>query len=238
MALGIDRGLPFPLEDIPEAELILVVGANPAEALPVMMQYFDEQQRRGGRLVVVDPRLTATARSASLHLQITPGTDGALANGLLHVAIREGLIDPDFIRERTTGFEAVRHVVASYWPDRVERITGVPAVRIVQTARLLGEARTAIILTGRGPEQQTNGVGNVLGFINLALALGKMGRPFSGWGALTGQGNGQGGRERRTIPARPGCSWSALAHPTAAPASMPSSTVRRPRSRTTTIPST
>ena len=86
-----------------------------------------------------------------------------MANGLLHVAIREGLIDPDFIRERTTGFEAVRHVVASYWPDRVERITGVPAVRIVQTARLLGEARTAIILTGRGPEQQTNGVGNVLG---------------------------------------------------------------------------
>lgn len=194
-ALGIDRGLPFPLEDLPGAEVILVVGANPAEALPVMMQYLDEQRRRGGQLVVVDPRQTATARAGTLHLQIAPGTDGALANGLLHVAIREGLIDEAYIRERTTGFDAVRHVVASYWPDRVERITGVPAGRIVQTARMLGEARTAIILTGRGPEQQTSGVSNVLAFINLALALGKVGRPFSGWGTLTGQGNGQGGRE-------------------------------------------
>ncbi len=194
-AFGIDRGLPFPLEDLPHTEVILVAGGNPAEALPVMMQYFDEQQRRGGRLIVVDPRQTATARAANLHLQITPGTDGALANGLLHVAIREGLIDPDFIRDRTTGFEAVRHTVASYWPDRVERITGIPASRIVQTARLLGEAGTAMILTGRGPEQQTNGVNNTLAFINLALALGKMGRPYCGWGTLTGQGNGQGGRE-------------------------------------------
>lgn len=195
MALGLDRGLPFPLADLPGAEVILLVGANPAEALPVMMQYLETQRGRGGQLVVVDPRRTATARAATLHLPIAPGSDGALANGLLHVAIRERLIDLDYIAERTTGFEAVRHMAASYWPDRVERITGIPAAAVERTARLLGTARTAMILSGRGPEQQSAGVDNVLAFINLALALGKVGRPFSGFGTLTGQGNGQGGRE-------------------------------------------
>ena len=95
----------------------------------------------------------------------------------------------------SSGFEAVRRVVASYWPDRVERITGVPARKIVEAAHILGEAATAMVLTGRGPEQQSHGVNNVLAFINLTLALGKAGKPFCGYGCLTGQGNGQGGRE-------------------------------------------
>ena len=136
----------------------------------------------GRQLIVADPRRTATAHAATLHLPIAPGTDAALANGLLHVAVRERLIDYDYIATRTTGFEAVRHAVAPFWPDRVERITGVPAAKIERAARLLGEAGTAIVLTGRGPEQQSNGVNNVLAFINLALALGKVGRPHSGWG--------------------------------------------------------
>ena len=89
-AFGMDRGMPFPLEDIPETDVILLVGGNPAESLPVMMQYFEEHQRRGGRLIVVDPRVTPTAAMASLHLPITPGTDGALANGLLNVVIQKG----------------------------------------------------------------------------------------------------------------------------------------------------
>jgi assimilatory nitrate reductase catalytic subunit len=194
-AFGLDRGLPFPLEDICGAEVVVIAGSNPAETMPPIMQYFEEQSRRGGQLIVIDPRMSATARAASLHLQVTPGTDAALANGLLHVAIQEGLIDRDFIRDRTSGFDAVRHVIASYWPDRVERITGVPARQIVEAARMLGEATTAMVLTGRGPEQQSHGVANVLAFINLALALGKAGKPFCGYGCLTGQGNGQGGRE-------------------------------------------
>jgi assimilatory nitrate reductase catalytic subunit len=194
-AFGLDRGLPFPLEDIPGAAAILMVGANPAESMPPIMQYFDEQKRRGGRLIVVDPRLTPTAAAATLHLRITPGTDGALANGLLYAAMQQGFLDRDFIERRTTGFEAVRRIVTAYWPDRVERITGVPARQIMEAARILGEAATAMVLTARGPEQQTSGVDNVLGFINLALALGKVGKPFCGYGCLTGQGNGQGGRE-------------------------------------------
>ena len=194
-AFGIDRGLPFPIADIAEAEAVLVAGSNPAETMPPLMQYFDEQRARGGKLIVVDPRRSATAKLATLHLQTTPGSDGALAAGLLNVAIRDKLIDPDFIAERTTGFEPVRRIAAQYWPDRVERITGVPERQIVEAAHMLGEAATAMVLTGRGPEQQSQGVDNVSAFINLALALGKAGRPFSGWGTLTGQGNGQGGRE-------------------------------------------
>jgi assimilatory nitrate reductase catalytic subunit len=194
-AYGIDRGLPFPLEDIPGAEVVLLVGGNVAETMPPIMQYFDEQKRRGGQLIVLDPRVTQTARAANLHLQLTPGSDAAVANGLLHIAAAEGLLDHDFIAARTTGYEEVRRVVASYWPERVERISGVPTARLYQAARLFGRASTAMILTARGPEQQSRGVDNVLAFINLALALGKAGRPYCGYGCLTGQGNGQGGRE-------------------------------------------
>ena len=159
------------------------------------MQYFERQRARGGKLIVSDPRSTATAKLAHLHLQLTPGTDTSLANGILHVAVRDRLIDPHFIATRTTGWKAVQRVVASYWPDRVERETGVPAAQIVQAAHMMGEAATAIILSGRGAEQQSQGVQNALAFINLALALGQAGRKHCGWGCLTGQGNGQGGRE-------------------------------------------
>ncbi|HKV56424.1 MAG TPA: molybdopterin-dependent oxidoreductase [Candidatus Binataceae bacterium] len=195
LAFGIDRGLPFPLEDIPGAKVILLAGGNVAETMPPIMQYFHEQRRRGGRLIVLDPRLTQTARTADLHLQLTPGTDAAVANGLLHITAAEGLVDHDFITARTTGYEAVRRTVASYWPERVERISGVPVAHLVQAARLLGRAPTVMILTARGPEQQSRSVDNVLAFINLALALGKAGRRYCGYGCLTGQGNGQGGRE-------------------------------------------
>ena len=192
---GVDRGLPFPLEDIPHAEVILMVGANPAETMPPLMQYFEEQRKRGGKLIVVDPRRTPTAESASLYLQLTPGTDAALANGLLHVAIRDKLIDRDFIAARTKGFEVVEKSVRSYWPDRVERITGVPAATLVEAARLVGNAKTLMVFTARGAEQQSHGVDNVLGFTNLVLALGQSGKPYAGYGCFTGQGNGQGGRE-------------------------------------------
>lgn len=194
-AFGLDRGLPFPLADIPHARVILLVGTNLAETMPPVMQYFQEQKRRGGSLIVVDPRATPTAAAAALHLQITPGTDAALANGLLHLAIKDGFLDEHYISSRTRDFEAVRRIASAYWPARVERITGIPEDRLIQAARLLGDAETAMILTARGPEQQSHGVDNVLAFINLALALGKAGKPYCGYGCLTGQGNGQGGRE-------------------------------------------
>jgi len=194
-AFGIDRGLPFPIADIPGADLILMFGANPADTMPPLMQYFEEQRRRGGTLIVADPRRTRTAEAAQLHLQLTPGTDAALANGILHVIIREKMIDETYIADRTHGFDAVRKAVASYWPDRVERITGIAAASIVDAARLLGRAKTAMVFSARGTEQQSHGVDNVLALTNLVLALGLAGKPNSGYGCFTGQGNGQGGRE-------------------------------------------
>jgi len=194
-ALGIDRGLPFPLSDVGDADAVLLAGSNIAETMPPAVSRLDDLVAGGGALIVADPRVTETARRATLHLQLTPGTDLALANGLLHVAIREGLVDEDYVAQRTTGFDRVRRRPGSYWPDRVERITGVPVSELRRAAALLAEAESAMVLTGRGPEQQHQGTDTVLAFINLALALGLPGRPRSGWGCLTGQGNGQGGRE-------------------------------------------
>jgi len=194
-AFGIDRGLPFPLEDIPHAEVILLVGGNMAETMPPIMRYFEAQQRNGGALIVADPRRSPTAQWAKLHLALRPGSDAALANGLVHLLIRESLIDVSYIERRTEGFEDVRRLAAAYWPERVEGITGVPQAQLVETARMLGRAQTAMVLTSRGAEQQSHGVDNVLAFINVALALGRVGQAFSGYGTITGQGNGQGGRE-------------------------------------------
>jgi assimilatory nitrate reductase catalytic subunit len=194
-ALGVDRGLPFPLEDISRAEVVLLVGANVAETMPPIMQYFQAQQSNGGRLIVVDPRRSTTAEAANLHLRITPGSDAALANGLLHILVRERLVDTNYIDQLTEGFEPIKGIAATYWPERVERITGVPEVHLFQAAHLLGRAKSVMVLTGRGAEQQSQGVNNTLAFINIALALGMVGKPYSGYGCLTGQGNGQGGRE-------------------------------------------
>lgn len=194
-AFGVDRGLPFPLEDIPRADVVLLAGSNVAETMPPLMQYFSEQQSNGGKLLVVDPRRTATAEWAKTHLRLKPGSDIALANGLLHVLIRDRLIDADYIRDRTEGFDDLRQLAATYWPERVERLTGIPEATLVETARTLGTASRVILLTGRGPEQQSQGVNNALAYINIALALGQVGKKFGGYGCLTGQGNGQGGRE-------------------------------------------
>ncbi len=194
-AFGIDRGLPFPVSDIPLAETVLLVGANPAETMPPLMRYFEEQRRAGGALIVVDPRRTATAACAAAHLGIAPGSDAALANGLLHVLVRDRLIDEAYVAERTEGFESARAAAAAYWPGRVERLTGVAEARVEEVARRLARSRTAMVLTARGAEQQSHGVENVLGYVNVALALGLPGRAGSGFGTLTGQGNGQGGRE-------------------------------------------
>lgn len=194
-ALGLDRGLPFPLEDISQASVVLLAGGNVAETMPPIMQYFERQQANGGTLIVADPRRTATAQWAARHLALKPGSDLALAHGLLHVLVRDQLVDTAYISVRTEGFDELRRLVSTYWPERVERLTGVPEADIVETARLLGRAPSAMILTARGPEQQAQGVHNVFGYINLALALGMVGKPRSGYGCLTGQGNGQGGRE-------------------------------------------
>lgn len=194
-AFGIDRGLPFPLEDIARASTILLVGGNPAETMPPIMQYFEAQQRAGGALIVADPRRTPTAAWAAQHLRLRPGTDAALANGLLHVLLRDHLVNRAYVESRTENFHLSQQIAAGYWPERVEQITGVAESALVAAAHALARAPSAMILTARGPEQQSQGVTNALAFINVALALGLPGRDASGFGTITGQGNGQGGRE-------------------------------------------
>uniref|UniRef100_UPI0015F03057 molybdopterin oxidoreductase family protein n=1 Tax=Pseudonocardia pini TaxID=2758030 RepID=UPI0015F03057 len=194
-AFGIDRGLPFPLPDVAEAEVVLLVGSNPADTMPPAMRWFEQGRERGAEHIVVDPRYTSTAALAHRHLQPLPGTDLALANGLLHIAIREGLVDEEYVRTRTTGFDEVRRAVRADWPDRTERTTGVPVAALRATVHALAKARSAMILTARGAEQHADGTDTASAWINLALALGLPGRPASGWATVTGQGNGQGGRE-------------------------------------------
>ena len=194
-AFGLDRGLPFPLDDISRAGAVLLAGSNPGETMPPLMQYFAAQKANGGKLIVADPRPSTTAEWATVHLKLRPGSDAALANGLLHICIRDGLIDERYISARTEGFEDVRALMHAYDPARVAQLTGVATDDLVAAAHILGEASSSMILTGRGPEQQSRGVDNALAFINLALALGQVGRPGGGYGCITGQGNGQGGRE-------------------------------------------
>ena len=193
-AFGIDRAA-NPWSDIPLSEVLLLAGANCAETFPVLNKFLWEQRDNGGRWIVVDPRETPTARQGDLHLQLKPGTDVALANGMLHVLIEDDLIDQKFIDGRTNDWNATREVALRYSPDVASQMCGVPAEKIVAAARLYGRARTAMVMHARGIEHHTNGVNNVLSYINLVLATGKIGAPGRGYGTITGQGNGQGGRE-------------------------------------------
>ncbi|MFG3204930.1 molybdopterin oxidoreductase family protein [Streptomyces sp. NPDC048192] len=194
-AFGLDRGLPFPLEDIPRTGCVILVGSNLAETMPPSLRFFTELRENGGTLIVVDPRRTRTAEQADLHLAPRPGTDLALALGLLHLVVAEGRTDEAYIRERTSGWEQARAAAMAHWPEHVERITGVSVPQLREAVRMFCEPENAMVLTARGPEQQSKGTDTVGAWINLCLATGRAGRRLSGYGCLTGQGNGQGGRE-------------------------------------------
>jgi assimilatory nitrate reductase catalytic subunit len=194
-AFGIDRGLPFPVSDLAETDTLMLWGSNCAETMPPIMQWLSAQRARGGKLIVVDPRRTETARGAHLHLAPAPGTDLVLANGLCALALEMNLVDRAYVAARTVGFEPLRRALARYEPAYVERVTGVALPELREAVRLMAESPRSMLLSGRGPEQQSKGSDTVVAFTNLMLALGKVGRPFSGYGCLTGQGNGQGGRE-------------------------------------------
>ena len=203
-SLGVDRGLPFPLTDLAGADAVLLLGSNLAETMPPSVAHLAGVRTRGG-LVVVDPRRSATAELAAddqgLHLQPVPGTDLVVLLALQHVLVTEGLVDTDYVGRRTNGLEDVRRRCALWWPERAEQVCGVPADLLRSAARLLAAASPvrggagAYVLTGRGVEQSRQGTATVSAAITLSLLLGLPGRVGSGYGAVTGQGNGQGGRE-------------------------------------------
>lgn len=192
---GLDRGLPFPLADVERTDVLVLVGSNLAETMPPAARHLDRLRERGGKVVVLDPRRTPTVDRADLFLQPVPGTDLAIALGLLHLLDGMGAVDEEYVATRTTGFDGVRGSVASWWPERVERVSGVPAAQLRELATLVATADRVTVLTARGAEQHAQGTATVLAWINVALALGMCGKEAAGYGCLTGQGNGQGGRE-------------------------------------------
>jgi assimilatory nitrate reductase catalytic subunit len=194
MALGVDR-CPNPWSDIPKAQVVLVTGANVAECAPITTDYLWRMRDAGGKLIVIDPRMTPITRNADLYLPVRPGTDVALLMGMLHAVLRDGLEDREFIAEHTAGFEEVAASVKPWDPRRTAELTGVRPDAIEKAARWFAEADRAIALHARGIEHQSKGVENVLSVINLCLALGHIGREGAGCMMITGQGNGQGGRE-------------------------------------------
>ncbi|HRQ57308.1 MAG TPA: molybdopterin-dependent oxidoreductase [Azoarcus taiwanensis] len=194
--LGADS-VPACYADIDEADHLLIAGANPAWAHPIVFRRIEAARERNPALTitVVDPRRTETAGFADQHLQIAPGSDVLLFNAMLHVMLWEDLVDRDFIRDHTEGFEALRSSLAECSPGNVAQTCGVAAEEIVRAARSFGRARAALSMWCQGLNQSHHGTASNAALIHLHLATGQIGRPGAGPLSLTGQPNAMGGRE-------------------------------------------
>jgi assimilatory nitrate reductase catalytic subunit len=194
LTFGIDRAT-NPWTDLAAAKVVMIAGSNTAECAPITTHYLWQCREHGGRLIVIDPRMTPIVRNADLYLPVRPGTDLALFLGMMHVLVRDGLVREQYVAEHTTGFDAVRESVQPWTPERAARITGVRPEDIATAAHWIGEADRAMGLHARGIEHHSKGVENCLAMINVFLATGNFGREGAGCMMITGQGNGQGGRE-------------------------------------------
>ncbi|WP_433671956.1 molybdopterin-dependent oxidoreductase [Nocardia sp. CA-136227] len=194
LSLGAD-GPPGSYDDFDHADVFFVIGANMADCHPILFLRMMDRVKAGAKLIVVDPRRNATADKADLFLQIKPGTDLALLNGLLHLLIENGHTDPDFIAEFTEGWEAMTDFARDYPPAAVAEITGLPADDIRRAAELIGTAGEWMSCWTMGLNQSTHGTWNTNALVNLHLATGAICRTGSGPFSLTGQPNAMGGRE-------------------------------------------
>ncbi|MFD8857443.1 molybdopterin-dependent oxidoreductase [Streptomyces vinaceus] len=195
LSLGAD-GPPGSYEDFDRADAFFVIGSNMADCHPVLfLRMMDRVKAAGAKLIVVDPRRNATADKADLFLQIRPGTDLALLNGLLHLLVEDGRTDPAFIAEHTEGWEDMPAFLRGYPPAKVAETTGIPEADIRLAARWIGEADDWMSCWTMGLNQSTHGTWNTNALVNLHLATGAICRPGSGPFSLTGQPNAMGGRE-------------------------------------------
>ncbi|MFD3374517.1 molybdopterin-dependent oxidoreductase [Streptomyces sp. NPDC058697] len=195
LSLGAD-GPPGSYQDFEKADVFLVIGSNMADCHPILfLRMMDRVKSAGAKVIVVDPRRTATADKADLFLRIRPGTDLALLNGLLYLLHENGHTDPEFIADRTEGWEDMPGFLADYPPAAVAETTGIPEDDIRAAARLIGEAGEWMSLWTMGLNQSTHGTWNTNALVNLHLATGAICRPGSGPFSLTGQPNAMGGRE-------------------------------------------
>lgn len=188
------------IEEIEKAEVILVTGSNTTEQHPEIGSRIIRRVLKGAKLILVDPRKIHLAKFATLHLQARPGTDVAWINGLIHVILKEGLVDLDFIDKYTENFSSMKKIVEKYTPKFVEEITGIPAKKLIEAARIYGNSRRAMIFYAMGITQHVTGTDNVLSLANLSMVTGNVGRPSTGVNPLRGQNNVQGACDMGALP--------------------------------------
>jgi formate dehydrogenase major subunit len=188
------------VNDVAKAEVIFVIGANPTVNHPVAATWIKNAARRGAKLIVADPRRTELARYATYTLQFHADTDVAMLNALLHTIIEEGLANEAFIRDRTSGYEALKQNIAKYSPEAMAPICGIPAQTLREVARLYATSRGSMILWGMGISQHVHGTDNARCLIALAMVTGQIGKPGSGLHPLRGQNNVQGASDSGLIP--------------------------------------
>lgn len=195
-SLGADAP-PCNYEDIDHAQTIFITGSNTAFAHPILFRRIETAREKNPslKLIVIDPRLTDTARMADIFLQILPGTDVALYNGLLHIMLWEGWLDQHYIDTYTEGFAELKTLIKDYTPKAVAEICGVSEAALTEVARLFARSEASLSLYCQGLNQSTSGTDKNTALINLHLASGQIGKPGAGPFSLTGQPNAMGGRE-------------------------------------------
>jgi len=188
------------VNDVANAEVIFLIGANPTSNHPVAATWLKNAVKRGATLIVADPRRSDLARHAAHYLQFKPDTDVGLLNALMHTIVHEGLVDEDFIRSRTIGYEELKRNVANYSPEAMAPVCGIPAETIKTVARLYAKSKSAMILWGMGISQHIHGTDNARCLIALCMMTGQIGRPGTGLHPLRGQNNVQGASDSGLIP--------------------------------------
>ena len=188
------------IAEIDDTDCILVIGSNTTGQHPLVASRMIQAKKKGAKLIVIDPRKIPLTEYADLFLQVKPGTNVALINGMIHVLIEKGLIDDVFIRERTEGFEELKQKVKEYPVERVREITGVTKELLEKAAFLYGKADKAMIFYAMGITQHTTGTDNVKSVANLAMVTGNIGRPSTGVNPLRGQNNVQGACDMGALP--------------------------------------
>ncbi|HXF67191.1 MAG TPA: formate dehydrogenase subunit alpha [Burkholderiales bacterium] len=188
------------VNDVLRAEVIFLIGANPVSNHPVAATWIKNAVKRGVKLIYADPRASELSRHATYFLQFKPDTDVALLNAMMHTIVHEGLVNEEFVRNRTSGYEELRKNVEGYSPEKMAPVCGIPAETIRQVARLYAKSRASMILWGMGISQHVHGTDNARCLIALCLMTGQVGRPGTGLHPLRGQNNVQGASDSGLIP--------------------------------------
>jgi formate dehydrogenase major subunit len=188
------------VRDVANAEVVFIIGANPTVNHPVAATWIKNAAKAGMKLILADPRRSDLARHATYYLQFNPDTDVAMLNAMLHVIVEEGLADQTFIKDRTSGYEALAENVKKFSPEAMAPICGIDAKTLREVARLYAKSKASMILWGMGISQHVHGTDNARCLIALALSTGQIGKPGSGLHPLRGQNNVQGASDSGLIP--------------------------------------